>query len=53
MLAPIEMVLAPTWVALFLHESTDAIGIIAFVIVLIGVFGEVIVAGRKPGEVTA
>ncbi len=47
MLAPIEMILAPTWVALFLHEGTDLIGMIGFGVVLIGVIGEVLVVARE------
>lgn len=46
MLAPVEMVLGPVWVAIFMHEYTDAIGLIAFVIVLVGIVSEVIVSGR-------
>ena len=53
MLAPIEMVLAPTWVALFLGEWTDTVGLIGFVIVIIGVIGEVMVVSKESKEVTA
>ncbi|MBQ4611543.1 MAG: DMT family transporter [Clostridia bacterium] len=53
MLAPIEMVLAPTWVALFLNEWTDTVGLIGFVIVIIGVIGEVMVVSKESKEITA
>lgn len=53
MLSPIEMILAPTWVALFLHEWTDTIGMIGFVVVLIGVIGEVMVVARESSDVKA
>lgn len=46
MLAPIEMVLAPLWVFIFMGEGTDAVGLVAFGLVLAGVLGEVIVTGR-------
>lgn len=53
MLSPIEMILAPTWVALFLHEWTDTIGMIGFVVVLTGVIGEVMVVARESSNAEA
>lgn len=47
MLSPIEMVLGPVWVAIFLHEYTDAIGLAAFAIVIAGVVSEVVVSNRE------
>lgn len=52
MLSPLEMVLGPLWVALFLHEYTDVIGLIAFLLVIVGVLGEVLVTKRQQTEPT-
>ncbi|MDD4075625.1 MAG: DMT family transporter [Eubacteriales bacterium] len=46
MLSPLEMVLGPLWVALFLHEYPDSIALAAFVFVIAGVLGEVYVAKK-------
>ena len=40
-------------VALFLNEWTDTVGLIGFVIVIIGVIGEVMVVSKESKEVTA
>lgn len=47
MISPLEMVLGPLWVALFLREYPDIIALIAFVFVIAGVAGEVIVARKQ------
>lgn len=47
MISPLEMVLGPLWVAIFLHEYPDLIALIAFVFVITGVLGEVLTAKRK------
>ncbi len=52
MISPLEMVLGPIWVALFLHEYTDVIGLIAFILVITGVLGEILVT-KKAGRETA
>ncbi len=44
MISPLEMVLGPLWVALFLHEYPDLIALLAFVLVIAGVLGEVFAA---------
>lgn len=46
-IAPIEMILAPIWTAIFLGEFPDLYGVIGFVLVVIGVFGESIVSSRS------
>ena len=46
MISPLEMVLGPLWVALFLHEYPDWIALLAFAFVIAGVLGEVAVAGN-------
>lgn len=47
MISPLEMVLGPLWVALFLREYPDIIALIAFVFVITGVLGEVFVSKRQ------
>ena len=49
-IAPIEMILAPVWTAIFLGELPDLYGIIGFVLVVVGVVGESIVSSmaNKP-----
>jgi len=51
MLAPLEMILGPIWSAIFLMQYPDWIGIVGFVLVIIGVMGEAIRTSRKQ-EVT-
>ena len=51
MLAPLEMILGPIWSAIFLMQYPDWIGIVGFVLVIIGVMGEAIRTTRKQ-EVT-
>jgi len=46
MLCPLEMILGPVWTAIFLSELPDAVGAIGFVLVVIGVLGEAILANR-------
>ncbi|MDO5112049.1 MAG: DMT family transporter [Clostridia bacterium] len=53
MLSPLEMVLGPLWVALFLHEYPDMIGLVAFVFVIAGVLGEVYVAKHAQKTIQA
>lgn len=49
-IAPIEMILAPVWTAIFLGELPDLYGIIGFMLVVVGVVGESIVSSmaNKP-----
>ena len=44
MISPLEMVLGPLWVAIFLREYPDLIALFAFTLVIAGVLGEVFVA---------
>ena len=46
MIAPVEMVLGPVWVALFVREYPDWIAVLGSVLIVAGVLGEVI-AGQK------
>lgn len=46
MIAPLEMILAPTWTAIFLGELPNLVGLIGFIIVVIGVLGEAFVSSR-------
>ena len=46
MLAPLEMILAPVWTALFLQKYPDMVGLIGFILVIIGVMGEAIRTSR-------
>jgi len=46
MLAPLEMILGPVWTAIFLGELPDLIGLIGFIIVIIGVLSEAVVSAR-------
>lgn len=46
MISPLEMVLGPLWVALFLREYPDGIALAAFVFVIVGVLGEVFVSRK-------
>jgi len=47
MLAPLEMILAPLWTAIFLHQYPDSIGLIGFVLVIAGVIGEAVRSMRQ------
>ena len=47
MLCPLEMILGPVWTALFLQELPDVIGLIGFLLVIVGVLGEAFLSGRK------
>lgn len=42
MISPMEMVLSPVWVAIFMHELPDAIGLIGFLVIIAGIALEVI-----------
>lgn len=46
-IAPLEMILGPLWVALFLHEYPDILCLLGFALVLAGVFGEAYVSARQ------
>ena len=48
MLAPCEMVLGTLWVAIFLREFPDWIGILGSLFIVIGVVGQVIVTQKLP-----
>lgn len=50
MIAPLEMILGPVWTAIFLSEIPDLIGLIGFVVVVIGVLGEAIMTARCEKE---
>ena len=51
MLCPLEMILGPIWVMLFLHEFPDIIGLVGFIIVTVGILGEAILSARsKPSN---
>ena len=47
MLCPLEMILGPVWTALFLQEYPDAVGLIGFLAVTVGVLGEAFLSGKK------
>jgi len=47
MLAPLEMILAPLWVAIFLGRYPDTIGMLGFALVIVGVFGEAVLSARR------
>lgn len=47
MIAPCEMVLGPIWVAVFLHEYPDWIGVLGSLLVVAGAVGEVVVRQRE------
>jgi drug/metabolite transporter (DMT)-like permease len=47
MLCPLEMILGPVWTALFLQEYPDAVGLVGFLAVTVGVLGEAILSGKK------
>lgn len=47
MIAPLEMILGPIWTAIFLNEIPDLIGLIGFIIVIIGVVGEAIMMAYR------
>lgn len=42
MISPMEMVLSPVWVAIFMHELPDAVGLIGFLVIIAGIALEVI-----------
>ena len=42
MISPMEMVLSPVWVAIFIHELPDAVGLIGFLVIIAGIALEVI-----------
>lgn len=46
MLAPCEMVLGPLWVAVFVHEYPDWIGLTGSLLIVLGVIGEVLVSRK-------
>jgi len=52
MLAPIEMILAPVWTAVFLQKYPDMIGLTGFILVIIGVMGEAIRSSRSAEKQT-
>jgi len=52
MFAPLEMILAPLWVALFLRQYPDMIGLLGFVLVIVGVFGEALLSARRADRET-
>jgi len=47
MLSPLEMILAPIWVAIFLSQYPDMIGLVGFFLVIAGVLGEAVLSGRR------
>lgn len=47
MLCPLEMILGPVWTAIFLQEYQDAIGLMGFLAVTVGVLGEAFLSGKK------
>ncbi|MCL2568552.1 MAG: DMT family transporter [Oscillospiraceae bacterium] len=47
MFAPLEMILAPIWVALFLSQFPDIIGLVGFIFVIVGVLGEAVLSTRR------
>ena len=47
MITPLEMVLGPLWVAIFLHQYPDTIGFIGFLIITAGVLIEVIYTHQR------
>lgn len=47
LIAPLEMILAPVWTAIFLGELPNLVGLIGFIIVIIGVVGEAIVSSKR------
>ena len=47
MLCPLEMILGPVWTAIFLQEYPDAIGLLGFLAVTVGVLGEAFLSGKK------
>lgn len=47
MLCPLEMILGPVWTAIFLREYPDAIGLVGFLAVTVGVLGEAFLSGKK------
>lgn len=51
MIAPLEMILGPVWTAIFLGEIPDIVGLIGFIVVIIGVLGEALVAGRTSNKI--
>lgn len=46
MLCPLEMILGPVWTAIFLLEPPDAVGLTGFILIIIGVLGEALLANR-------
>ena len=46
MIAPCEMVLGPLWVAIFVKEYPDWIGILGSLVIIVGVIGEIIVSRK-------
>ena len=47
MLCPLEMILGPIWTAIFLQEYPDAIGLLGFLTVTVGVLGEAFLSGKN------
>ena len=47
MITPLEMVFGPLWVAVFLHQYPDVIGLIGFLIIALGVVIEVVYTHRR------
>ena len=46
MISPMEMVLSPVWVAVFMGEIPDIIGIIGFLVIVAGIGLEVLFTHR-------
>lgn len=44
LLCPLEMILGPVWTAIFLSEFPDTVGLIGFLIVVVGVLGEALLS---------
>ena len=53
MIAPCEMVLGPLWVAIFVHEYPDWIGVCGSLLIIAGVIGEVVVSQRTAPPASA
>lgn len=50
MISPMEMVLSPVWVAIFMGEVPDVIGLIGFVVIIAGIALEVAFTARYERE---